>query len=135
MFFPHASRTPRVEFFLWFANLDPRVIRFWLNVEGVATDIRRGSASTKQQVSWPGNTHGFKYQFEGGTYKLPKQDGREWALFRLIYATGTANGDGQSVRLQLRDDQGYEVDAFVDASSATGNPFSDRTWRQFRCGA
>ena len=134
MFFPHGSKMPRVEFSLWFANLDPRVTRFFLTVEGVAADIKRGSASAKQRLSWPGNSPGFLYQFEGGTYKLPKQDGRVWAWFRLINATGTAVG-GQPVRLQLRDDQGYQVDAFVEVSNATGNPFSDRTWRQFRCGA
>ena len=85
---------------------------------------------------WPGtSTHGFCYQFEGGPFKPAKEDGREWAWFRLIDATGTPSGDGQPIRLQLRDDQGYQVDAYVDVSSATGDPFADRSWRQFRCGA
>ncbi len=133
MFFPHSAKTPRVEFVVGFGNLDRRVARFYLDIHGAATEVTH-KPPAKYRVAWPGIKQGVSYQFEGGPYNTPKAVPGVWAWFRLVDDRRIAGGDRRELRLQLRDDHN-QVEAFVDVPSATGNPFADTTWRQFRCGA
>jgi len=133
-FFPAGSNAPDVRFTAMLENLDRSARRFVLQVDGQNADDRQGP-QRRWPFKWPASDPGTAAAtFEDRSGAWPTQSfGGPWAFFRLL-DLGQMQRE-TPLRAALNFQQGnYRTRVLIEASSIR-NPFTDREWQRFSCGA
>jgi type VI secretion system protein ImpL len=130
MFFNPGSKTPELQFFVTFSDLDSNAQRVVLQIDGKNFDDKH----MKQAGTWPGPVPGHAATtFESRYYDPTRAYGGPWAWFRMIDDTRVGAPDAQQ-RIMLNIQNRYHrVHVTVEPGRADANPFAVRNWRQFRC--
>jgi type VI secretion system protein ImpL len=141
MFFPSASKAPKLSFVVGLSGLDPAATRVYALIEGQNFAVRPGE-ETARTIEWPGpQTSGVAYVTFEDRIAAPQRAlefNGPWAWFRLIDASVVADGerrpgDLQSV-LHVRTPH-HRAQLTVQANNVLTNPFAERAWRSFSCGS
>jgi type VI secretion system protein ImpL len=130
MFFTAGSKTPSVQFFVTFSDLDASADRFILEVDGTYTDDKH----MRQQVTWPGPKPGrAATSFESRYYDPTKVYQGPWAWFRMVDDARVGVPDAQDRIVLNIQNRYHRVHITVEGATAAGNPFASGSWRQFNC--
>jgi type VI secretion system protein ImpL len=131
MFFAPGAKTPQVQFFVTFSDLDANAARSVLTLDGQNMDDKH----LKQSVSWPGPQPGrATTSFEGQYFDPAKVYGGPWDWFRLVDDTRMAAAPDAQQRIMLNvQDHYHRVHVTVEPSSASTSPFASWNWRRFSC--
>ena len=130
MFFAAGSKTPTVEFFVTFSDVDSNAQRFILQIDGKNFDDKH----LKQPASWPGPVPGSASSSWDSRYYDPTRTyGGPWAWFRMIDDNRVGPPDPQQrIALNIRN-RYHTVRVTVEPGRASLNPFASGSWRQFSC--
>src|SRR5262249_9509511 len=131
MFFSQGAKAPDVQFFVTMSDLDANATRAVLEIDG---DQRTDTQHPRSLMKWPGAPPARAVRsFEATNYDPPKPYGGAWAWFRMIDDARVGTPDPQQrIMLNLKDTY-HRVHVTVEPARATGNPFADPPWRQFKC--
>ncbi len=132
MFFQPGSRTPQVQFAVTATEMD--IGKFVLDINGKRFEYKQGTPRSFA-VAWPGDGPGqVVATFDGGMFggKSNKSFEGPWAWFRLLDFAGVQKETDIRSALRLAFG-GHSVRVRLEATRIE-NPFTDRSWQQFRCG-
>jgi type VI secretion system protein ImpL len=129
--FFQSGGAPKLEFTVTVSDLE-QASKFKLDLDGQVIDYQRG-APRGFKAAWPGEGSGrVGYRFDGGRAPVNSAVSGPWAFFHFMDAS-MAQAESE-VRSVLRvAAAGSAVRLRIDAGSVD-NPFTNRSWRQFRCG-
>jgi type VI secretion system protein ImpL len=130
--FFQSGASAKLEFTLAVPELEAGTSKFKLEIDGKLHEFSRGP-SKSYNVVWPGDGPGrVAMRFEGGRGTVNSAQAGPWALFHFMDASmAQAESDVRTVLRAAA--SGYTVRVRIDAGSVD-NPFTNRSWRQFRCG-
>ncbi|MGH9409499.1 MAG: type VI secretion system membrane subunit TssM [Vicinamibacterales bacterium] len=130
MFFAPGAKTPQIQFFVTFSDLDANATRAVITLDGQNMD----SKNLKQPVLWPGSQPGrATTSFEGTYFDPAKVYAGPWDWFRLVDDTRMpAAGAQQWIMLNVQD-RYHRVHVTVEPSTSSTSPSASPTWRQFSC--
>jgi type VI secretion system protein ImpL len=130
-YFFQSGGGPKLEFTVTVSDLE-QASKFKLDLDGQVIDYQRG-APRGFKAAWPGDGSGrVGYRFDGGRAPVNSVVSGPWAFFHFMDAS-MAQAESE-VRSVLRvAAAGSAVRLRIDAGSVD-NPFTNRGWRQFRCG-
>ncbi len=135
MFFQPGSSSPQVTFTLIPGDLDSRTANLKLTINGKKYEYKQGQQTNFRPV-WPGDGGGqVVVSFDGGM--LSRVDTKTfdgpWALFRFVDFGVPTRETAERMMLHL-ELSGHRVGVRLDADRID-NPFTNRSWLQFRCGS
>jgi type VI secretion system protein ImpL len=143
MFFGSSPKAPKLEFNVKLSNLDSGATRLYFKIDGQPLDLKKPGLESRGAFMWPiPEKSGAVAQFEDSVATAEDAQATPisgpWALFRLIDVTSeqARPGTGPYSVLGLRTEHGHHSAVVtIEASDATRNPFTNRDWRQFKCGS
>jgi type VI secretion system protein ImpL len=126
------AAAPAARFTVTPEDLDERVLKVMLDIDGQRLEYSHGPRTPKQ-MSWPGQAGGSaSLVFDTGKAARPTREFKgEWALFRLFDTAQVQAESATRYHVVFRVD-GYEAEVVIDAASVW-NPFDRREFEQFRC--
>jgi type VI secretion system protein ImpL len=129
--FFQSGGAPKLEFTLTVSDLE-QASRFKLDIDGQVIDYQRGVLRSFK-AAWPGEGSGrVGYRFDGGRAPVNSTVSGPWAFFHFMDASmAQAESDVRTVLRVAAAGAGARLR--IDAGSVD-NPFTNRSWRQFRCG-
>jgi type VI secretion system protein ImpL len=132
MFFQPGSRMPQVRFNVTATDMDTG--KFRLDIDGKRFEYKQGPARSFA-VTWPGEGPGQVIAtFDGGMFgsRATKAFEGPWGWLRLLDFAGAQKET--DVRSALRLSFGGHAARIRLEATRIENPFTDRSWQQFRCG-
>jgi len=133
LFFQPGSKTPQVRFTVSVIDLQAGATKFRLEIDGKVSEYTRKDPKSFAAV-WPGDGPGrAAVSFEGGSAgKANKGLDGPWAWFHLFDMSSPVTES--EVRSVLRIAAGGHAVRLRIEAARIDNPFTNRSWQQFRCG-